>query len=590
MKNHQKAFTLTELIIAIVIVSILGTIAFISIKWYSKNARNSVRKEDIWKIKQSLEIYGIHTWFYPPPTDGVQVTYNWAEIWTQWVIWKRVIDVIDLLPKEIFDPLTSLPYTYSRLNTKTEYELAAILEDELVFNGWINLINKAYAWGQEGVAYVKWDYNWVVANVSSWSNTYILAIPTIISSDLEITDILELQSFNKLVYHEKNNLPYNYKNSQFNINWWWFIYNPGTILAYEWKVESLNDTNNQITLLGNLKRIYTWTELEHLNKTIENIIKSVMNPTCTSEESKRLASLIVKNGINNQLKVYETSWAWGPCSVNTFISDWKTDNSGVTNSNQIKLPLQNDWNYNFTVERWDWTSNIITAYNQSEVTHTYSVAWTYQVTISWEIDWFAFNKWSTWSDDLDDWDKLIDIKQWWNLKLSDWWGQFSHAENFIISAMDTPDLSNVTDMSYIFRNATSFDGNIWWWDLSNVSNLESAFRWATSFNQNIWAWDISNVIDMDNLFLWATSFDKYIWWWNVSKVTSMISMFSNATSFNQNISNWNVGNVKSMNTMFDWASSFDQNISWWDVDKVVNHSGFDNNTSPSWTAEEKPNF
>lgn len=47
MRNTKKAFTLVELIVVITILAILGTIAFISLQWYSSDARNSKRTSDL---------------------------------------------------------------------------------------------------------------------------------------------------------------------------------------------------------------------------------------------------------------------------------------------------------------------------------------------------------------------------------------------------------------------------------------------------------------------------------------------------------------------------------------------------------------
>ena len=55
MKWTKKAFTLIELVVVITILAILWTIAFISMEWYSKQARDSKRVSDIHNIKTTLE-------------------------------------------------------------------------------------------------------------------------------------------------------------------------------------------------------------------------------------------------------------------------------------------------------------------------------------------------------------------------------------------------------------------------------------------------------------------------------------------------------------------------------------------------------
>ena len=70
------------------------------------------------------------------------------------------------------------------------------------------------------------------------------------------------------------------------------------------------------------------------------------------------------------------------------------------------------------------------------------------------------------------------------------------------------DVSNVTNLSYLFDYATIFNEDISNWDVSSVTNMNSMFRYATSFNQDLSSWDVSNVINMSSMFNYATSFDQ----------------------------------------------------------------------------------
>ncbi|WFQ93042.1 BspA family leucine-rich repeat surface protein [Mycoplasma feriruminatoris] len=106
------------------------------------------------------------------------------------------------------------------------------------------------------------------------------------------------------------------------------------------------------------------------------------------------------------------------------------------------------------------------------------------------------------------------------------------------------------------------------WDVSNVTDMSYMFFRAFNFNQDISSWDTSKVVDMNNMFSNAYKFNQPIGNWNVSNVTNMSSMFFNALSFNQPIGNWNTSNVKRMACMFDCAENFNQDISNWDVSKT----------------------
>ena len=100
------------------------------------------------------------------------------------------------------------------------------------------------------------------------------------------------------------------------------------------------------------------------------------------------------------------------------------------------------------------------------------------------------------------------------------------------------DVSNITDMSYLFEGGafrvgndshpilSEFDGDISEWDVSNVTNMEEMFCRCKYSGKN---GDISD--------------------WDVSSVTNMAGMFEDSI-FNGDISDWDVSNVRDMAYMF----------------------------------------
>ena len=93
------------------------------------------------------------------------------------------------------------------------------------------------------------------------------------------------------------------------------------------------------------------------------------------------------------------------------------------------------------------------------------------------------------------------------------------------------DTSLITDMSRIFA-FSAFCGNISKWDVSNVTNMQWMFASASAFNQPIDNWDVSGVNDMSYMFDSAREFNQPIGDWDVSNVIAMVSMFENAGKFN----------------------------------------------------------
>ena len=135
------------------------------------------------------------------------------------------------------------------------------------------------------------------------------------------------------------------------------------------------------------------------------------------------------------------------------------------------------------------------------------------------------------------------------------------------------DVSSVTNMEGLFYSAVLFNQNISGWNVSNVTNMASMFQSANAFNQDLSAWDVSNVTNMQGLFMLAESFDGIsISGWNTSNVKTMSKTFMGAILFNGDISGWNTSTVTMMDMMFEGAASFDQDLSKWDVYGVFDNS------------------
>ncbi len=138
------------------------------------------------------------------------------------------------------------------------------------------------------------------------------------------------------------------------------------------------------------------------------------------------------------------------------------------------------------------------------------------------------------------------------------------------SELATTCTSGVTDMSELFQNRGSFNGDIGSWDVGSVTNMNVMFSYTSSFNQNISGWDVSNVMDMSYMFYEARSFNQELGDWNVSNVTNMSGMFCDAHSFNQDIGGWDVSNVTNMRNMFSHARAFNQVAqAMWSISEVI---------------------
>ncbi len=255
-------------------------------------------------------------------------------------------------------------------------------------------------------------------------------------------------------------------------------------------------------------------------------------------------------------------------NLGLFVSTWKTDNSGgVSNNDQILLPLEPTGTYDFVVDWGDSSSDLITAWDQPEVTHTYAAPGTFKIMIDGAIDGFKFGN-------AGDRGKIIEISTWGPLLLGDNDGYFYGAANLVITAVDVLDTSDMTNFTTFFRDCTSITTipNVGNWDVRNVTAMGNMFRGATVFNGSIGGWGVgtANVVNMSSMFQGAAAFNQNIGGWDVSSVLFMAEMFEGATVFNGDIGNWNVLSVTEITSMFSGAVAFNQEIGGWDVSNVVN--------------------
>ncbi len=142
---------------------------------------------------------------------------------------------------------------------------------------------------------------------------------------------------------------------------------------------------------------------------------------------------------------------------------------------------------------------------------------------------------------------------------------FDGCANLTYNATDAPNLSMVTDMTFMFSGATLFNGAIGSWDVSGVTQFNAMFVSAISFNQDISLWDMSSAIAISSMFNGAENFNQDISGWNVSSVIFMNGTFNGAAQFDQPIGSWDVSNVEEMRFMFQNATSFNQSLDSWNT-------------------------
>lgn len=110
-------------------------------------------------------------------------------------------------------------------------------------------------------------------------------------------------------------------------------------------------------------------------------------------------------------------------------------------------------------------------------------------------------------------------------------------------------------------------------NLSQCTNLSWMFAGCESFNHPLESWDVSQVTLMTGMFAGCRSFNQPLEKWDVSKVTNMSDMFTDCTAFNQPLAQWDVANVKDMSRMFYGCSSFNQSLEAWNINPLAHSEG-----------------
>jgi len=340
----------------------------------------------------------------------------------------------------------------------------------------------------------------------------------------------------------------------------------------DWKVFDIDSDTGEITFKKEpdfkIKKEYKFTaiaescidERDDLNVTV--IVREEQDTTpVTTPTSIETSTPIATSSPRDEIK--ESDY---------FITKWKTDENGSSGNHQIIIPVTQYKDYNFSISWGDGTFNSEVT---QDITHTYEDIGIYTIKIFGDFPQMVSYE-SRYDNNISinigDHGKLLSIEQWGTIKWESMNNAFIGCSNMIGNFTDTPDLSNVTDMSGMFYGAKKFNSSIDSWDVSNIIYMNGMFAGAEKFNKNISSWDTSNVLSMSEMFYGAKLFNQDISSWNVSKVTSMEHMFAGAENFNQPIGNWDVSKVKNMSGLFSFASSFNQTLNSWDVSSVTNMS------------------
>ncbi len=136
------AFTLVELIVVITILAILWTIGFVSMQWFSGNARESSRISDITSMQRMLEYYKLKNWTFPLPDSPTSISASGTLIGYQGYAGRNLLNTI-WFSADGKDPLDGSYYTYYMLDGKSHIQILSLIEKP--FSSDFELTQKAYS-------------------------------------------------------------------------------------------------------------------------------------------------------------------------------------------------------------------------------------------------------------------------------------------------------------------------------------------------------------------------------------------------------------------------------------------------------------
>lgn len=195
---------------------------------------------------------------------------------------------------------------------------------------------------------------------------------------------------------------------------------------------------------------------------------------------------------------------------NAFVTRWNVTQGDL----DITIGTDPNYQYNYTIDWGDGTQENVT--QDGNIEHEYEEAGTYTVAI---VGTFPAINMSI--SDQSSRQALVRIDQWggeanvWQTMVS----AFEDCINLQYAATDLPNLSQVTSLSRMFMNASSFNGDVSGWDISNVTNLISTFREATAFEgTGVAGWETENVTSMLNTFRDASNFNQSLGDWDITSL------------------------------------------------------------------------
>lgn len=579
LKKSRKYywFTLIELIVVILILSILYTISFTYYQNQVSKSRDSIRVSDIKQIANSIEIYSLQTKKYPLSDENLLIKW----ISNQWYFTKNISSLLKFNKLPI-DPKDNNKYIYSTDIELQKYQLWTFLEENNQNFFTFKNINAETGNYENRFLYTYWNKIWIILDKNTNSP---------INSNYSTGEI-SLSDINKeLIVHFTNS-----NTNSWIINWNWtqlketipLIQNSCTYLdkiIYNW--ENIIDKKiiNNWTL--NTKISCVNSKLIFWEKTIDCWEYVYDKNLKTCNENKCLWEIPLNTQINWTQK-YNISWKYDKLAwdCNYVCKSWYFWNNEECKISDIWYYVNESWSEsqkecnltnNYQDKQWQDKCEIVLDWYYS--TPEWNIPHTNQQKC--EANYYCEN-----------WIKNI-CPEWTNSQ--EWAKNISEcvANNYIVRFESnwwlTPSFTNKTvshnnqiwTLPTVTRNGYNFNWwftQISWWTkitTSTIINSEITYyaQWIEKINWvcwssawTCWVWTVSNFNNTTTPWAYKTWTCNWINWWNnasCSKQNSRTYSWATWWWWSCSSSCWNWTQYRSVYCRrYDWTTVSDWNCGW----------------------------
>lgn len=127
-RKSMLGFTLTELIVVITILSILGTIGFIAMQGYSLKARDSLRITDMSIVLKGLAVWRAQNDLYQIPENSIAILTASGDVISNQGYFGETLARQIKMDKVVVDPKDKRRYVYTIDHSRKKVQLMGYLE------------------------------------------------------------------------------------------------------------------------------------------------------------------------------------------------------------------------------------------------------------------------------------------------------------------------------------------------------------------------------------------------------------------------------------------------------------------------------